>query len=100
MLVKSESKNRTFDVIGYKEFEMMFESDDVENQKWVSRLGKLFDGVVIKDANANDMRIKQLENTYKSIAKLILTIKNSEIETGLLSEKTISSSAAVVEKNA
>ncbi|MCZ0743313.1 hypothetical protein OWD07_22830 [Vibrio diabolicus] len=99
MLVKSESKNRTFDVIGYKEFEMMFESDDVENQKWVSRLGKLFDGVVIKDANANDMRIKQLENTYKSIAKLILTIKNSEIETGLLSEATISS-AAVVEKNA
>ena len=99
MLVKSESKNRTFDVIGYKEFEMMFESDDVENQKWVSRLGKLFDGVVIKDANANDMRIKQLENTYKSIAKLILTIKNSEIETGLLSEATIRS-AAVVEKNA
>lgn len=89
MLVKSESKNRAFDVIGYKDFEAMFESEDPEHKKWIRRLGKLFDGVAVNNANANDMRIEQLRETYKSIANLIITIQESEVDLGLLETEII-----------
>jgi hypothetical protein len=89
MLVKSESDNRTFDVIGYKEFEAMFESDDPENKKWITRLGKLFDGVAVNNTDANDMRIDQLKNTFKSTANLVLTIESSDVDLGLIGSQTI-----------
>ncbi|EGQ7914766.1 TPA: hypothetical protein ACN32D_004238 [Vibrio parahaemolyticus] len=95
MLVKSESKNRTFDVIGYKEFEAMFESEEPEHQKWVKRLGKLFDGVAVNNVDANDMRIEQLQKTYKSIANLIITIQESEVDLGLLGTETIGKAKSV-----
>lgn len=95
MLVKAESKSRTFDVIGYKEFEAMFESEEPEYQKWVTRLGKLFDGVAINNVDANDMRIEQLRKTYKSIANLIITIEGSEVDLGLLGAQTIAKAKSV-----
>ncbi|TCN98116.1 hypothetical protein [Vibrio crassostreae] len=97
MLVKSESKNRTFDVIGYKEFEAMFESEEPDQQKWVKRLGKLFDGVAVNNVDANDMRIDQLRKTYKSIANLIITIEESEVDLGLLGTETIDMAKSISE---
>lgn len=95
MLVKSESKNRSFDVIGYKEFEAMFEGENTEHQKWVERLSKLLDGVAVNNVDANDMRIEQLRNTYKSIANLLLTINSSEVDLGLLGTETINRARSI-----
>lgn len=96
MLVKSESNNRCFDVIGYKEFEVMFESEDPVQQKWVARLGKLFDGVAVNNKDINDMRIEQLRNTFKSIANLLLTIDKSEVDLGLIGTQTITKANAIL----
>ncbi|USP15641.1 hypothetical protein [Vibrio gazogenes] len=98
MLVKSESPNRTFDVIGYKEFETIFESEDPEKQKWITRLYKLFDSVVVNNTDANDMRIEQLRNTYKSIANLLITIEKSEVDLGLLGTETIRKAKSLCSK--
>ena len=67
----------------------MFESDDPENKKWITRLGKLFDGVAVNNTDANDMRIDQLKNTFKSTANLVLTIESSDVDLGLIGNQTI-----------
>ncbi|MCF5869165.1 hypothetical protein Q7I15_05165 [Aeromonas veronii] len=100
MLVKSESKNRTFDVIGYKDFETMFESEEPEKQKWVARLGRLFDGVAVNNVDANDMRIEQLRKTYEAIANLLITIEQSEVDLGLLGTETIKAANKTAQQSA
>lgn len=95
MLVKSESKSRTFDIIGFKEFEAMFENNTPEHKKWIARLGKLFNGVAVNNTEANDMRIEQLRNMYKSIANLVLTIDKSEVDLGLIGTETINKAKEV-----
>lgn len=98
MITKSGLSNRRFDIISYKKFEEMFESGDPEDQKWISRIERIFKGVNLDTEIDTDMRIGQLRELYIAIAELILTIKNSGTSPDLVSSETIKKSEEIIQQ--
>lgn len=89
LLVNSDSEQRCFDVVGFKDFESMYHSDDDEMSRWISRLERTFSGVDINNDDGQDMRIGQLKATFHSVSQLILSIHESKLDSELIGEKTI-----------
>ena len=52
---------RRFDVIGFKGFEQLLQSEDKETKRWVARLFRVFDELDIAAASPFDARLQMLE---------------------------------------
>lgn len=94
MVRKSESEARDFDVIGFKEFESMLESDDSEVSKWISRIENTFENLDIDKLDGQDVRVEQVRSTFKAVAKLIVEINNSGLEVSPFGNQTIAAAEA------
>ncbi|AFP30985.1 hypothetical protein [Marinobacter sp. BSs20148] len=94
MVRKSESEARDFDVIGFKEFESMLESDDPEVSKWISRIENTFKNLDIDKVDGQDVRVEQIRSTFKAVAKLIVEINNSGLEVSPFGNQTIAAAEA------
>lgn len=80
MIVPSAHPNRQYDVIGFKEFEVMLWSDDKEQKRWISRLLRVFDRLDISGADRFDARVQMLENALLATADLLIAL--SEVDEG------------------
>lgn len=94
MVRKSESDARDFDVIGFKEFESMLESNDPEISKWISRIENTFKDLDIDKLDGQDVRVEQIRSTFKAVAKLIVEINNSGLEVSPFGNQTIAAAEA------
>lgn len=77
MIQESKLNNRAFEVIGFKDFEVLFLSEDQLNKRWVKRIEGIFSNVNMSDDENNDARPEQIKKIYLAISKLILTIEDS-----------------------
>ncbi|MCK5770298.1 hypothetical protein [Algiphilus sp.] len=89
MVRKSDSAARDYDVIGFKEFELMLESEDAEASKWVSRIENTFKDLDIDKMDGQDVRVEQVKATFKAVSKLIIEIDNSGLEVSPFGKQTI-----------
>lgn len=75
MIKESNTPIREFDVIGYGDFEKLYENKD----KWVSRLENLLSDIDF-DSSCCDYRIQQLQDILASTAQLVLKINELNIK--------------------
>ena len=74
MLKKADKdSNRKFEVIGYKDFETLYFSEDKEIIKWIKRVKKLFYNLDISIDNRFDDRINQLRKVYAATYEILKT---------------------------
>jgi hypothetical protein len=71
MIVKSIGQERKYDVIGFKEFEQLYHSDDPENRKWINRIDRLFKNLNVEVDDRFDSRTLQLKNVYEATYMLL-----------------------------
>ncbi len=63
--------DRKFEVVGFKEFEQMFHSEELETKKWFDRINRLFRNLDVEVEERFDARTLQLKNVYKATYKLL-----------------------------
>lgn len=85
MMIKKASTDtdRKFEVIGFKEFERLYLSQDVEDRKWIERIDRLFKNLDVSIADRFDARTLQFKNIYKATYGLLEAyskVKTSEID--------------------
>lgn len=85
MMIKkvTNDTNRKFEIIGYKEFEQIFFSEDPENKKWIERINRLFKNLDVSIEDRFDSRTQQFKNIYSASYKLIVAcskVKTSNID--------------------
>lgn len=81
MLKKADKEsNKKFDIIGYREFEAYYFSDDEEIQKWIKRVKKLFYNLDTSVENRFDDRVSQIRKIYDAAFDILVTF--SRINSG------------------
>jgi hypothetical protein len=73
MMIKKAANDtdRKFEVIGYKEFEQIYFSQEPENRKWIERIDRLFKNLDVAIADHFDSRAQQFKNIYKATYELL-----------------------------
>jgi hypothetical protein len=80
MIREISGAKRRFDVLGFKDFERLINSDDKETKRWIYRLTRMFDGLDISGADKFDARVAMLEHTF--LATIDILIALTEIDKG------------------
>ncbi|MDP4533377.1 hypothetical protein Q9252_14610 [Marinobacter salarius] len=94
MVRKSGSETRDFDIIGFKKFESMLDSDNSEVSKWISRIENTFKDVDVEKLDGQDVRVEQIRATFNAVSKLIVELNNSGLEVSPFSDQTIAAAEA------
>lgn len=82
MIRATNNESRKYEVVGYKEFEEMYNSTEEDTQKWIKRVRRLFDDLDTTIKERFDNRTEQLYGLYAATYKLlqaVSTIKTSNI---------------------
>lgn len=89
MICEVSGGSRRFDVLGFKSFEQLLNSKEVETKRWMHRLVRVFDGLDISGADKFDARVVMLEHTF--LATIDVLIALTEIDKGrtAFAEKTL-----------
>jgi hypothetical protein len=74
LLKRVDRPDRTYDVIGFSEFEAMCTSGTDDQMKWIARLSAVFDDVDIATRDPYDHRPDQLRKILKATAALTLEL--------------------------
>jgi hypothetical protein len=74
LLRRVDRPDRTYDVIGFSEFEAMCTSGTDDQKKWIARLAAVFDDVDIATRDPYDHRPDQLRKLLKATAALTLEL--------------------------
>ena len=90
MLQKSESPIRQFEVISYRDFELLYSSENSRDAELLRRLYAIIDGVDLSIADSRDVRISQITGIADSVANIVLALKNNKGVKDNISEATIS----------
>ena len=80
MICEISGANRRFDVVGFKGFERLLNSDEAETKRWIHRLVRVFDGLDTSGADKFDARVVMLEHTL--LATIDVLIALTEIDKG------------------
>jgi len=89
LLRRVDRPDRTYDVIGFSEFETMCTSGTDDQKKWIGRLSAVFDDVDIATRDPYDHRPDQLRKLLKTTA--LLTVQLSRcVASCSLSKETVS----------
>lgn len=80
MICEVSGANRRFDVIGFRDFETLLNSDDEEVTRWMDRLRRVFDRLDISGADKFDARVLMLEHTFLATTDILIAL--TEIDTG------------------
>lgn len=89
MVKETKRGERVFEVVGYKEFERMWEGDDEEEKRWLGRLAGIIKEVDVSGADKNDARVNQLKHIMQSTAILVLALAKIKWYKKTVSAKTI-----------
>jgi len=84
MIRESRTPAREFDVIGYAEFEELYENEN----KWIKRVERVFVNVDFEHS-CNDYRPQQLKDILAASAKLVLEINSLVINSKLFTQESI-----------
>ncbi|MBD3192581.1 MAG: hypothetical protein GF308_18215 [Candidatus Heimdallarchaeota archaeon] len=84
MLVKIENSPRRYDVIGYGEFEELFEKN-----KWIKKVSKLFDNLNVEIDDRMDARVGQLKRVYKAAVGIMEAFNDSNINQETIPENSL-----------
>ncbi|MCU7549828.1 hypothetical protein OCK74_11920 [Chitinophagaceae bacterium LB-8] len=73
MMIKKASNDteRKFEVIGFKEFEQLYTSNEPEDRKWIERIDRLFRNLDVSLNDRFDARTQQFKNIYKATYGLL-----------------------------
>ena len=74
MICSVSGGSRRFDVLGFKSFEQLLNSDDDETKRWVHRLVRVFDGLDISGADKFDARVVMLEHTFLATIDVLIAL--------------------------
>jgi hypothetical protein len=85
MMIKKASSDtdRKFEVIGFKEFERLYNSSEPEDKKWIERIDRLFKNLDVSIDDRFDARTLQFRNIYDATYVLLEAyskVKTSEID--------------------
>lgn len=81
MIEEVSGWNRRFDVIGFKDFENIFDQEEDELDKWIIRILPLFENLDVSLENSLDVRVQQLRNVRSSTLEIIDSFQ--KIRTGV-----------------
>ncbi len=73
MISKIENAHRKYDIIGYNEFECLYDAKPEPQKKWIERTDGLFKNLNVFVDDRFDARVVQLKNIYSSILNIIET---------------------------
>lgn len=73
MIREIENAPRKYDIIGYKEFECLYEIKPEPQKRWIERSDGLFKNLNVSVDDRFDARVVQLKNLYSSILNIIET---------------------------
>lgn len=71
MIREIENAHRKYDIIGYKEFEYLYETKPEPQKRWIERIEGLFKNLNVFVDDRFDARVLQLKNIYSSILNII-----------------------------
>ncbi len=74
MINEVQGATRRFEVLGFKEFEALLNSEVEESSRWVSRLVRVFDRLDISGADKYDARVQMLEETFLATIELLIAL--------------------------
>lgn len=94
MLVEISNANRRFSVIGYREFEELFDGKN----KWVQKVIDIFDGVDFVVEDLNDYRRSQIEQILRGMAEIIIEIEKIKLPVKVISLKTLEHAQSVLKQ--
>jgi len=82
MMIKKASSDteRKFEVIGFKEFERLYNSTEPEDKKWIARIERLFKNLDVSIDDRFDARTLQFKNIYNATYGLLEAY--SKVKTG------------------
>lgn len=73
MIVEAENASRKYEIIGYGEFECLYEAPPEPQKRWIERIDNLFKNLNVFVDDRFDARVLQLKNIYVSILEIIET---------------------------
>lgn len=89
MIKKDISAGRQYEVMGYKEFEKIYFSEDQENIKWILRITGLFKNLDFSIDDKYDARPHQFKNIYAAVYNLLETYSHIKLESIDLTSKAL-----------
>jgi hypothetical protein len=98
MIKEVGHSSRAFDVIGFRDFEALKVSEDIENKRWLTRLNNIFDGIDVSIEDTFDARLQQLRNTMVATAKLVLALTDIQPHHHILLENTLNLAKEIISK--
>lgn len=96
MLKDTDNESRKYSVIGYKDFEAKYFSDDEEIKKWIDRVARIFKDLDVTIDDQQDFRVIQIKSAFLAVAKIIVAISESGLRSTPFSKKTIDSARKTI----
>lgn len=87
---------RLYNVLGFKSFENLLSSDDVEVVRWITRLRSVFDGIDIEAENVYDARFGMLQSVHLSLRKLLLSLHQQSPDRTPVSEAALNAAKSLL----
>lgn len=89
MIKKSDSPSRSYEIIGFREFEEMCISGTNEQKRWLRRIAALIENLNISENNEYDARVEQLKSVAVAVARIVRSVSNNDSDMKIFLEKTL-----------
>lgn len=96
MLRETNSGQRQFEVIGFKEFESICRQGQEDEKAWLRILNGVIDDLDVSGDQEKDARITQLREVYAAVAKIISAIDQSKVMKSRISDATRAAAQGVL----
>lgn len=80
---------RRYEVIGFRDFEALLLSNDEVDKRWITRLGRILDGLDISGADRFDARVEMLEETLIATIEMLEALAKIDPKRGAVSMLTL-----------
>lgn len=97
MLRTLEDESRKFEVVGYGEFEQIYQDGSHAQKLWISRLSEVFDDLDLSIQDRFDARPRQLRAMAAATAKLILALHSAQGSKSMVTSRTLDIARALLD---
>lgn len=80
---------RRYEVIGFRDFEALLLSNDEGDKRWITRLGRILDGLDITGADRFDARVQMIEETFLATIEMLEALAKIDPKRGSVSMLTL-----------
>lgn len=74
MIDQATAGGRRYDIIGFRDFELLNDQRSDRSNIWISRMEEIFEDLDTTVASRFDVRLDQLQNTLQALATLNLNL--------------------------